>query len=471
MSDRNLGSRRPTETYFPATAPISIGGILSFLLLFGVGPFRSTVRGEPSEEGVRLATIPQKMEISRDLVPTSNRSTFVERWSVRFGPAGDRVAYVVSDGRKMFPVIGEKRGGGFDVVSRPTIAGGRAFFRVGERRTESTESWWVWIDGSKKIGPEDGMGELGVSPDGSRVAYWSQPGAKVGNAAPASYARHQLVVARVGNSERWRPSRGGKWVLPSSTAPVFTVDSKRVFSCARKPAGWVLLMSAGKRESERSSPLPWLDGFAIQPNGASFALVTAASQGAAASGTEVEFRGSKIGSFYDSVQGAVIGPRGKNVATVVSVKSKKTVAINDERGLEGRFDHVFDLSFSPDGTKVAFVGNVRGRISDEVQGFVVGGKSLLVVREVEPRRPWVLGPAYLEIKDLTWDESGARVGFCGRTPEGWRVVCEGALSPPFINVSDPVFSLDGTSVGFGAQDGRELWWKTLPLGRGGSDED
>ncbi len=420
-------------------------------------------------EGTLLARVPDGLTIARELLPISNRGTFVERSALGWSADGRRVAYAARRGDEYLPVVGADVGKSYGYVSRPILAGAHAFFSVARRRTESTELWWLWVDGTT-LGPEDWMGDIGVSRDGRHVAYWTHPGAKVGNVAPATSVTHVLAVAKEGNGGRWSVSRGKKWFGNALTAPLLDESGQRVFTCGLGSKGWVALRAVGNLEAELSDPYPMIDTMAISPSGSALAFVKtnpltggAYKSRSSGEGTELYFHGKRVGRDHERIAMPMVDALGQHVAYVVDIGEKRTVALDDEKNPEGRYDHVLEIAFDPRSRRLAFVANVGGKESERVPGLVEGGEAFVVIRPVSGSAEMEEHPRIREARDLVWDSTGERLAYCARDESGWRIACGSTRSGAHEDVGPPNFAEGGRSIAFGSRDGRELWWRVLAL--------
>jgi hypothetical protein len=428
-----------------------------------------------------LAKIPDGLEVQNDLLHRSNRGAFASRSTLVWSADGRTVAYAGVHEGEWHPVIGAKVGATYDYVSMPVLAGGRAFFHVGKRKTSSTEQHWLWIDG-KTVGPEDWMGDIGVSSDGKHAAYWTWPGAKVGNGEPATSREHFFTIASEGKNAHWGTALNQKSLFEQAlVAPIFNEDGSRAFTCGVTAQGWVVLQTMANMQDELCVPAPLIDAIATSKNGAMLAYVktdalTEVSQPipTAAENAELYFRGKRVGKSFAGITQPTVDARGEHVAYAVTLDGKRAVAIDDEKAPEGRYDFIEELAFDPDGRQLAFVANLGGKPNTRVPGAFEGGETFVVVRSVpqtpakgahapppSPPAPMEAAPHFLDVRDLAWDSKGERFAYCARDDSGWRVVCGKLRSPPHTLVGPPRFGADGSSIGFGSRDGAELWWRVL----------
>ncbi len=419
---------------------------------------------------VRLGTIPEELSVATDLLPRSNRFAFDARESIEWSADGRTVAYAARRGDQWLPVVGDRVGEAFDLVSRPKLAGDRAVFRVGRAASAGTQTDWLWIDG-ELVGPEDRIAGFALRPDGRQIAYWTQPGARYGNAVPGTNSStHYLAVATENQRGAWSVAKGEKWWSCSEVDPVYSADGKAVFSSAsERGQAWRVLRTSGKREAPVSEKFPAIEGFSIADDGGAIALVRTihvsdpAPFPAESDQPQLFFKGRRIGRAHARVSAPVVDARGERVAYVIGKGAKRTVAVGDEKDPPGTYDFVQSIAFDPTGARLAFIANHGGQTDALQPGVVTGGQWLVVVRAVEGAAAPVEIPAGLEARDLAWDASGERLAFAARDDAGWRIVCGSARSPAHTDVGRPHFSPEGRAIGFGSRDGRELWWRVLPV--------
>ena len=145
----------------------------------------------PQAQEKLIAVVPDGIELAGPPMtgPDGKKVSDVSR--IVFRPDGGQVAYVGFKGGRSCPVIGTTVGETFDYLSAPVFGGDHVFFRAGNRTSPTTEKWWIHADG-KKTGEEDWIGAIACNADGSQLAYWVQPGAKI--EASGIYSRPNLVL-------------------------------------------------------------------------------------------------------------------------------------------------------------------------------------------------------------------------------------------------------------------------------------
>jgi hypothetical protein len=418
------------------------------------------------ENGALLARIPAGVTVTSPLVAEPNLACFTYRSSLTWSADGRTVAYVARRGDEYFPVVGSELGEAYGDVQMPVLAGGHAFFVVSRAVTESTGHWWLWIDG-KTVRQEDWMGDLAVRDDGRQVAYWSQPGAKLGNAEQATSSDHYLVLGTE-RSGHWSFERGERWFDCTTTKALYGSGRERVFTWAADN-GWFVIQS-GKPEKRLTEAQPGIDGIAISADGSALAYVkrSGASSGtapcaAAGEGRELYFKGKRVGRKFDVVSRPAVDARGAHVAYVVGLDGRSTVAIDDDEHPQGRYDHVIELAFDPQGTRLAFVANEGGHPHTTAAAAIEGGQSFVVVVSVAEHGKAVEQARFLKVRELVWSPSGERLAYCTRDEVGWRIVCDEMRSESCDEVGTPHFAPEGASLHFGARTGRDLWWRELRL--------
>ncbi|MEM7309389.1 MAG: hypothetical protein AAF682_22085 [Planctomycetota bacterium] len=433
-----------------------------FLLLLAPSTSAATL----FQEGERLlARVPTDRGLTSPWVRTADNPLPRDASPFVWGAGGRVVAYAADLGAGGWaPVIvtadGETVGAGdepYEFASRPVVAGGRAFFHVARRASEDTQTSWLWIDG-KTFGPEDWMGELAASPDGSRVAFWTQPGAIVGNSVRTSPARQHLAVATEKGAGRWRVAHGDRWSAGSYLPPLFSTDGRAVFSSASK-SGWRVFRGGTRREKELSDKHPNIGAIAVSADGGevAFAVVPDPSRPLA---SQLYFKGKRLAAEVDGLSALAVDARGRHVAYGAPLGAKRTVRVDDQAPGPARFSFLIELAFDPAGQRLAFLANEGGR-RDELA--VEGGRFFVVERAVEDAQERKRHADYTEVRNLVWSPDGTRLAYCALDDDGWRLVCGDSASESHDEVGRPFFAADSGSVGYGSRDGDELWWRTLSL--------
>ncbi len=414
----------------------------------------------------KLATVPDGITIASDLVPRDERGSTEWKSTLVFRGDGKAVAYVGRKGEQWFPIVGSTVHEPYVGVLTPVFAGDRAVFVVVKNASKDSQRFWVWIDG-KKLGAEDWIQPVGASPDGRKLAYWTQPGAKVGSDAPAPIEKDLLAIAALSGSDSWTVSRGSKWSRCGPRAPRFSTDGVHVFTTAKGPKG-VVVIDAGTKEAAASDPCAAIDSFAISLNGQALAVVRLASAPNGASfeprkenAPELYFQKKRVGRAFAIVTSPTVDAEGKHVAYAASSNGGMTVAIDDEKTPPGAFEHVLDLTFDPTGKKVAFIALAGGTASERAPGSIEGGERFVVVRDIGSGAELVEHERFQDVHDLVWDEKGERLAYCARTSAGWTIVCGELRSDPHDEVGRPAFK--GDRIEYGSRDASELWWRSMPL--------
>lgn len=152
---------------------------------------------------------------------------------------------------------------------------------------------------------------------------------------------------------------------------------------------------------------------------------------------------------------------------------------------EGPFDGITEPAVSPDGSTVAYAGKRDNswflKVNDKVTPLP--GKPHLVFLSPNGREV-----GWVEMQLLPGGASKMRVVAFGKTGELFGLIGTPVFSPtePLVaygaeedrqryviigdrkfatpdRIADPVFSLDGRRVGYGALIGQDLWWKVLEV--------
>jgi hypothetical protein len=383
---------------------------------------------------------------------------------VVFRDDGGQVAYVGFKGGRACPVIGATVHEAFDYLSTPIFGGTHVFFRAGNRTTPTTEKWWIHADG-KKTAEEDWIGAIACNADGSALAYWTQPGAKIER--DGAYSRTHLVLV-VGKR------RGAKWDDGESLSPpVFGADGARVATAGMKGNKWFVLVAGTKGEEPRGQGHGSIAGVAWRPDGKAIACAAVVSDPRGArpaqpGGSPLGMKfvivsgNDRFGAHFDAAGSPVFSPDGKRIAFKVLRGTKLGIAVSNAETVEPQYDFVGRPVFNPAGTEISYAANAGGRcdpmaaVTGAEEADVEGGEWFVVRGDRK-------SGAFEEVRHPVYSPDGSRLAYAARIAGKWHVIVDKSRSPPFEAVDRPRFSADGKRVSFGARLGRELWWKVMAV--------
>lgn len=372
-----------------------------------------------------------------DVLPRVSFERYGRGWEVTLSPDYSQVAYRAKAGGKMFVVINGKKGLEFDDVRYLTFNPDGSKLAYAAKLKDK----WFIVTGDEK-GPQfDKVGPPVFSPDGSRLAY----------AAELTPKEFLVVDGRKGEE------------FNDISSPVFSPDGNSLAFVAR-PIGskHATLFVGDKKVAEH----PIISDVAFSPSGK---LAYAAGE----IGRMSMIFGDEQGPQFDTVYAATFSPDGTQVAYLAMksslFKTKMFVVSGDYRGTEYSFMSL--PVFSPSG-KLVYIGGKPNYLQ---------GKSLIY-----------LGDKVEESKCLVWDNlyflSLSGVESWNRTftvhPDGNKVACKvlpdadrkflprynkwqiavgNQLGPEVDDVGLPVFTSDGSAVGYWARKDREIWWKVMTI--------
>jgi len=161
----------------------------------------------------------------------------------------------------------------------------------------------------------------------------------------------------------------------------------------------------------------------------------------------------------------VFAPEGASLAYKVQQGERFAIGL-DGAEVSPRYEFVFTPVFSADATKIAYVASsgatpdLRFGVGPQAENSVLhqGGERFVVLEEVRQREP-AQGPAWLEIRDLTFSPDGEHLAYAARSAEGWQVVLDHEAGALHDDVGRPRFDEQSNLLGYGSRDERELWWR------------
>ncbi|MEO0651472.1 MAG: hypothetical protein AAFZ65_12425, partial [Planctomycetota bacterium] len=284
-----------------------------------------------------------------------------------------------------------------------------------------------------------------------------------GNASPGSTSStHRLAVATLEGGGSWSVSRGETYTDHWTHPPRFLDDGQTAVAVAGDRSGWVIVSQRGKRTKELGDT-----NASVLAVGAAGSTVVWLTQFEGARSRKLWRDGRQVDKRRDWFDLPTLGPGGKTLAYVAEDERGRFVLPAGEQDAPGRFTHITELRFDPQGERIAFIANRGGGLLDpdedpsdwtEIRG---GGWSIAVL-DLD-QESLVETPAEGPSRDLTWSPDGTRLAWAEGREEGWQVVCEGLRSQAFDDVSAPRFDAAGRTLGFGAREGRELWWRVLEV--------
>lgn len=431
-----------------------------------------------------LATIPEDISLEGKPLIDPNGKVWPVIHRVVYGPRGERVAYVGEREGKTHAVIGEEVLDNYGYISPPIFnaTGETVIFRVGHRKSKTKEEWWVLVNG-EKIGKADWIGSPAISPDGTRIAYWTQPGAKVLKDGP--YKRSdQVLVVQTKNGKKWKSKKGSKWDdAHSLSPPSFSADGSKITSLAMdKNKWWVVQMS--KKEKELSKGDSMISDLVLDEAGKTFAFTSFDSSGSGRTGGMPAFPGGggfpgtkmivvwgklSLGTRYDTAFAPALSPDGKQLAFKAIEGEAMGVVWEGGEGLTKTYEFVHRPFFAPDGKRLAYVVTEGAELDDYFRRTsfgdtqIKGGESFLATQRRAGRKiEHEEGAKWLEIRYPAFSPDGEHLAYAGRSEEGWTLVVDEQPGPFAEDVGPPRFSADSEFVGHGMRQGKELWWKVRP---------
>lgn len=373
-----------------------------------------------------------------DVVPKVSFERYGGGWEVTLSPDYSKVAYRAKAGGKVFAVINGKKELDFDDVRY------LVFNRDGSKLAYAArlKDKWFIVVGEEKGPAFDKVGPPVFSPDGSRLAY------------AAELTPKEFLVVDGHKGEEFN----------DISSPVFSPDGNTLAFVARPIGSKNATLFVGNKKVAQH---PIISDVTFSRSGK---LAYAAGH----FNHMAMIVGDKQGPEFETVIAPTFSSDGTQVAYLALkselFKTKMFIVSGDYTGTEYSF--VSLPVFSPSGNKLVYIAGKPNYLQ---------GKSLIY-----------LGDKVEESKCVTWDNSyilmltgveswrksftvnvdGSKVA-CKVFPDADRkflpkfnklqIAVGNQLGPEFDDVGLPVFTSDGSAVGYWARKDREIWWKLMTL--------
>lgn len=177
----------------------------------------------------------------------------------------------------------------------------------------------------------------------------------------------------------------------------------------------------------------------------------------------------------------VLCPKGRNLAFLTLDETEKVGVVQDGKEWKDRWDLISQPVWDPKGNQLAVIANQgmaplahqllgHGAMWFANQSLSLFDRENQGFRTLEPEGRFFLvvdgksaSKDYLFARDPVWSADSKQVAFRAKDELGWRIVVGEQVSDVYHFVTAPRFSKDGTRVGFGAQVGTEIYWRTMDL--------
>lgn len=372
-----------------------------------------------------------------------------------FNRARPAVAYSAKDNDQSYVYDGEGRLRDYDSAEKPIFSrdGSRFAYVAKDDRKATTE--FVVVDGRR--GPSvDGVGTLGFSPDG-RIVYgavisgkWSiyiehEKGPTFDSVYYPAFARDAKTVSYVGKvGDKYAVVTDGKQgeTFDDVGYPNISRYGTTVVYQAKQNGKWVVVVNDNKGPTFDSIE----DGPTVSEDGSKVAYV--AYENPLSKVLMIEDKKQAL-ELATTIYGLRFSPDGSKVAYKVRKNNKYYVMDGDRKGPE--YDLITSLVFAPDGSLVAYVAYQTG-------------KWFLVVGDVN-------GPPFDGVDSPVFSPDSSQVAFVAKRADK-RVMVAGnvkfltyfsRIGPECEIIYPPLFSIDGSSVAYGAVEGQSIMWKTMDV--------
>jgi len=389
--------------------------------------------------------------------------------SIRFSQDGSKCVYIVTQGDKEHPVVGETLGGGYEHVSWPSIdpGGKHTAFLVRERdvkRKVATHS--VLYDG-KVLATDGWIGPVALDPNGV-AAFWIARGytdISDGHVEPGAPC---LV---------WGKYKSPKWQFVETTSPPqFSLTGKVLVTTAARGNGDWNVVSVDEKGKDAKHGNGSIFEASLQPDGHAVAYTFANLSGEKTwmlfpqqflvmTASLDQHGDSKsvialFGDDYESAGSPVWSANGLHVGYKAMKSSKMGVAIDDQQDANCAYDFVDEVALKPDGSETGFIARNGCKLDanngrEVLRGTHASGGKWFVVRGAAR-----LGE-YESAHSLTWPPRGKTLAYAAKTDGKWHVFVGSKQGEACDEIGDIVWSEDGDQVGYGCLQGAELWWRVL----------
>ncbi|MDP2864061.1 MAG: hypothetical protein Q8N73_00135 [bacterium] len=348
-----------------------------------------------------------------------------------FSPDGKKLAYGATNKEGAFVIIENKKGEVYDTVWDPVfspdsekvayaaLAKGEMFVVFDNKKSKP----YYWVDGDSLI----------FSHDCQKIAFTAR---KRG----LSNLYFIATVDKNGETE----SETYDWV----SKPKFTPDDKIVYMASNFKSRDKFLIFGDKKIKLSSETDEYVD-FSISPDGKKIAYL--AGSVIARNMETDEIKKGKI-PLRGITSSLVFSPDSQNLAYVVEKNGKSVLILDDEESKP--YDYIWpDPVFSPDSQKLAY------RASD-------GEKIFIVINNQESQPyfsypfPCGLGtPVYAFCEtNLIFSPDSKKTAYLIEENGKFYMVVNGKKGKLYDEIVSFQFSSDSKYLGYGAQDGKELWW-------------
>jgi len=181
------------------------------------------------------------------------------------------------------------------------------------------------------------------------------------------------------------------------------------------------------------------------------------------------------GPFFKQVGTPILSADGKTVAYRATEDGDSWFIVKNGKKASLSSDSLTDPAVSRDGSVLAFaaetekpflfVGDRRIEIPRMPRSVFLshdGGSWGYVTRNAVVT-PQGTSETFDVIRRPEFSPDGRHVLFAGRKGEQWFIVVGGRKFEAPGLIGEPIWSVDGLQIGYGALLGREVWWKIISL--------
>lgn len=382
---------------------------------------------------------------------------------------GLEVAYIALRGEDRVACVNDRELGEWNLIATPTVGprAGDVAFRVRSGSFE-TGRWSVIREGHKPV-EHKWIGQPVFSPDGKRLVYWTEPD-KVRQVGRSKATQTVVLEGAGGKSRPWVGvnktippafSRDGKSVYS-------IVESEDGWAVLRSGRSKEQTVGVALQDVLQLTLSPkgnqWTQAGTLKVHKKKGTSTSTRYY-------QCLMRGKKILHQDDPKPGAsVYSPDGRHLAYKLSHQKRMCIGLDGELVSLTSAGFVTSPVWRPDSRRLAYVsheietkwnGSTPRRSSDSRERE---GPDMIHTLSLKGEVNVLAGP-FDRVEKLTWSPDGSALAYAERRDGKWFVVCGDSETGPFDEVGSLHFDEEGARIAFGVRRDREFAWEVVPSQR------